>query len=119
MDFNAFFYFSGLLILVYIATILIHEVGHYLAYLNFDGKNKLVFRYGKAGNFFFPITFALNIDDVDKKHHMFIFVAGIFAGFILLFILAFTFELYYLGLLYFPYWFGIQHDLRQIRRLNQ
>ena len=119
LDFNAFFYFSGLLILVYIATIIIHEVGHYLAYLNYKGKNNLIIRHGKACNLFFPITFSLNIDDVDKKHHMFIIVAGIFAGFLFLFILAFTFELYYLGLLYFPYWFGIQHDLRQIRRLNQ
>jgi hypothetical protein len=119
MDFNAFFYYSGLLILFYAATILIHEVGHYLAYLNFKGKNKLTIRYGKANTLFFPITFALDIDDVDKQHHLFIIVMGIFSGFIFLLVFAFVFEFYYLGLLYFPYWFGIQHDLRQIRRLNQ
>ena len=118
MDFKAFFYYSCALLIIYIATILIHEVGHYFAYLTYKGKNNLIIRHGKAGNFFFPITFALNIDDVDKKHHMFIIVAGIFAGFIFLYLIAFVFKLYYVGLLYFPYWFGIQHDLRQINALQ-
>jgi predicted SprT family Zn-dependent metalloprotease len=41
MDYNAFFYYGGILLLGYIVSILMHEVGHYLCYLQYKGKNNL------------------------------------------------------------------------------
>lgn len=113
MDYNAFFYYGGILIIGYIATILIHEVGHYLCYLQFGGKNNLKVLFGSR--FGFPITFMLNIDDVSKDHHKKIIWCGILTGAVFIYYVTFIMEFYYFGLLFFPYIIGLQHDIKSLQ----
>jgi len=113
MDYNAFFSYGGLLLLGYVGTILIHEVGHYLCYLQFGGKNNLQVKWGKRLGF--PITFILDIDDVSKDHHNKIIWCGIATGAVFIYYIAFIMELYFFGLLFFPYILGIQHDIRSLQ----
>jgi hypothetical protein len=118
MDYNAFFYYGGILLLGYIVSILMHEVGHYLCYLQYKGKNNLNVQFGRKEQLFFPITFSLDIDDVPSKYHNDIILWGIVTGAAFIFIIAFILEWYFFGLLFFPYIIGLRHDLKSLQFNN-